>query len=390
MRHLVLFLSLSAAALQAQWVTGYWLNPPDSNLPVAAIDYSALTHVIQYSVLPNGDGSLNAVSLANATASAPALIAAAHAHGVKVLLSFAATSSGGDFYDATAPATLSTFVDNIFNVLTTYGYDGVDIDWEQQIDGLQFQNLVSSLRSRLDAPPFANPGKETTIRERRRGYTQHGLLTGAFYQPAYYLTAVAGSFDQINVETYDMCSPDDGFTWHNAALYDAGVSAYRSVQWRMGLFAASGIPPSKLGVGIPFYGYLWQGGSGTSTGGVTEPGQGWTTAPSMNYLDYHSIVGNSSLWQTAYQQRDVAAGNVPYLSIATSSDAGDMFITYDDETSVAAKVAYAHANGFGGIMIYELSGDYSPGANPQSPLLAAVKTAVFAAQTTPLARPDRK
>jgi chitinase len=336
------------------WVTGYWRNPVnEQSLPVADIGYSALTHIVHYSLNPNADGSFEAHSLAAVTKYAAELVFTAHRHGVKVLLGVTQTTYGGDYAGATRDKVMPVFLANILQIVNRYGYDGVDIDWEPQIEPGRLIAFVCALRKELDAQ--SRPLE----------------LTGAFWEAPWYLVKVKSAFDQINIMSYDNCAPSDGFSWHNAALYNEGNPWRRTVDWRVRKFL-SVIPREKLGLGIPFYGYVWSGGRGTTTGGVTRPGQHWTSAPVMRSLDFREIVSSHALWLASYRRRDQAAGDVPFLSIDQPDPANDKFVTYDDPLSVSRKVAYARAQSLGGIMIYELSGDYLPNRTRRHPLLDAI------------------
>lgn len=352
-----LCLRTTATPQRLSWVTGYWFSPPVyGRLPVSEIDYSELTHIIHYPVLPNPDGTFEAKSYGYIITYASDLIDTAHKSGVQVLLGVAESSMGGHFAEATAPANLDNFISNIMSLVEAYGYDGVDLDWENNIDAEAYANLVNGLRARLDARPV------------------RGTLTGAFWEVCCSLEKIQNSFDQINVMAYDNCSPNEGFSSHNAPLYNSGDPRRRTVDWRLNKFVGR-IPEAKLGLGIPFYGYMWRGGSGTNTGGVTGPGQTWVTAPRMTGIDYRKIVSDPSLWQDGYKRRDWPGG-VPYLSIDRPGTDNDVFVTYEDETSIAQKVKYASGRGLGGVMIYELSADYFPGQVPSHPLLDAVENAV--------------
>ena len=96
----------------------------------------------------------------------------------------------------------------------------------------------------------------------------------------------------------------------------------------------------------------------------------------MRPRDYRLIVRDASLWRDAYKRRQKLAGDVPYLSIDRPGAQGDVFVTYEDEISVSEKVRYAKTRGLGGVMIYELSGDYFPDGRVKHPLLQSVKTAM--------------
>jgi GH18 family chitinase len=67
-----------------------------------------------------------------------------------------------------------------------------------------------------------------------------------------------------------------------------------------------------------------------------------------------------------------------YLSIDQSGSADDKFISYDDQTTCRAKVAYAKQKGLGGLIIWELGGGYRANlpAGQRDLLLQSVKQAL--------------
>ncbi|NJD23010.1 MAG: T9SS type A sorting domain-containing protein, partial [Melioribacter sp.] len=176
-------------------------------------------------------------------------------------------------------------------------------------------------------------------------------------------------------------------TWHNSPVSDGSFvfpstggpvpSANRNID----NFIAAGIPASKLGIGIDFYGYVWNGGNGTTTGGVTRPRQTWTTDPWVQgNVPYYTIM--QDYYQPQYYNWDDAA-KASYLSIDNSGSANDKFISYDDEKTVQAKFDYARTKGIGGLIIWELGGGYRANqvAGQQDVLLQAVKKALNGSST---------
>ena len=99
---LCLFFSVAHADL---WSTGYYPGWEQGSLPASNIDFTALTHVIHFSVIPNTDGTLNSsdngVTLANSTD----IVARAHAAGKPVLICVGGASSESDFQAATSNST---------------------------------------------------------------------------------------------------------------------------------------------------------------------------------------------------------------------------------------------------------------------------------------------
>jgi chitinase len=350
-------LSLAENMPRHYWCTGYWYSPTAwGNLDVSAIDFSGLTDVIHYALMPMPDGTLDPKFLKLVTDYSVDLVSTAHANGVDALIGLAQTEPGQSFRDATRPANLPRLIQNVIQVMDKYGYDGIDIDWESEVDPEQFVQLVYTLRKQLDR------------------YTPRKKLTGAFWEATSYLAQCQSSFDQINGMTYDNCSPIEGFSWHNAAI-STNDSTKRTVDWRISQFTNL-IDKSKLGLGIPFYRYVWQGGSGTTTGGVSLPGQTWRSAPTFRPADYRRIITDPTILETTFRRRDQAAGDVPYISIDRPGSIDDTFVTYDDEVSVTAKVDYAKRHDLGGVMLWELSADYLPNLTIAHPLLRAVTTAL--------------
>ena len=166
------------SAYYAGWMQGY--------LPVQQVDFTAMTHVIHFSVVPKADGGLdsdvNAVTLANSTD----VVARAHAAGIKVLISVGGEDSAPGFRGAASAANRPRFVTNLVSFVTSRSYDGVDLDWEplDASDVGSYSNLVNELRVALNA------------------ISPRPLLTAAVgSQPALF-ASLQSWFDQINLMTY--------------------------------------------------------------------------------------------------------------------------------------------------------------------------------------------
>jgi chitinase len=372
---LLLMSALVACANSARaafWTTGYYPGWEQAGMPASTIDFSTLTHIIHFSVVPNSDGSLNTGDNSITAANSADIVVQAHAAGRQVLICVGGAGSESLFQGATSSANLPIFINNLTNFMATRGYDGVDIDWEPlpSTDSQQFTNLVNGLRSALN------------------GFSQHKLLTVAAgaYPPygdsatADYLmfAALQNEFDQISIMTYDLSGPYSGWvTWFNSPIYDGGYrfpssgGLVPSVDGAVTNFLKNGVAPAKLGIGIAFYGYIWSGGSGTSTGGVTQPRQSWTNAPTITTPAYTTIM--AGYYQSNLYHWDTSA-QAAYLSITNASSANDMFISYDDQRTCQSKVSYARNRGLGGVMIWELAQDHQAGQ--RDPLLQAVKQAL--------------
>ncbi len=375
---LLVFLALGFAALPARaglWITGYYPGYRQSYLPPSAIDFAALTHIIHFSVMPNGDGSLTTSANGLKPAYSTAIVSAAHAAGVKVLICVGGAGSQAGFQGATASTNLPAFVGNLMNFMATYGYDGIDVDWEPlpASDAAAFTAFINALHSAL---ALRNPRPLLTV--------------ATASQPALF-ASLQDRFDQINLMAYDLAGPWPGWvTWFNSPLFDGGYrfpstgGLIPSTDGMVTNFLGNGVAPGKLAIGTAFYGMVWTHGAGTSTGGTLLPRQSWTIAPSVTPVAYTGIVSN--YFQTNLYHWDAAA-QAAWLSITNAVATNDQFISFDDEHSCQAKISYARNRFLGGLMIWELGQAYFAGrpADQRAPLLQAIKDSVATPRFTAVA-----
>ncbi len=363
--------SLWVSAYYAGWMQG-WNN--NGHLPAQEIDYSAVTHIIHFSIIPNADGSLRTEANSILEENSRLLTANAHAAGRKVIISVGGWQSETGFRGATSPLNLSTFVGNLISFMLERGYDGIDLDWERlyPTDAIQYIALCKALSAAFDT------------------LSPRPLLTAACADDAEIFALVHQYLDQINLMTYDFSGAWPGWvTWHNAPLHDGGFN-FPCCPWKrvpsadqlVQRYVSSGVPAHKIGIGIDFYGYVWNGGDGTTTGGVTRPRQQWTAPPWVRpNVPYYTIIEN--YFHPSYHRWDDTA-HAAYLSIDKEGSVDDKFISFDDEKTVASKVEYVRNKNIGGVIIWELGGGYLRDGLPERDrLLQAVKRAANLGPTVP-------
>ncbi|MDE3057019.1 MAG: T9SS type A sorting domain-containing protein [Bacteroidota bacterium] len=361
----------------AQWATAYyagWQQGYNNTgyLPAQDVDYSAVTYVIHFALVPQSNGTLDDQSNSVTAYNANALVTAAHAVGKKVLICVGGWNSDAGFQGATSGSTLNTFVSNLINLMQSRGYDGIDIDWEPMSTAIipQWKALITALRNAMN------------------NITPRPLLTTANGGEADQYLDVIPSLDQLNYMSYDMSGAWPGWvTWHNSPIYDGGATfpstggLVPSTDANVQRLIAAGVPKNKIGIGIDFYGYVWSGGDGTPTGGVTAPLQAYTAAPTVqSNVPYSTIM--DTYYQSQYDKWDASA-QAAYLSIDNTGSANDKFISYDNASTVAAKFNYVRSKGLGGAIIWELGGGYRANqpAGQRDLLLQAVKQALNGSST---------
>ncbi len=189
------------------------------------IQITKLTHVNYAFLLPNSNGSLQAIENPSKLQS---LVTRAHANGVKVLISVGGWNNGDDSaFESFAASSggRTTFTNNIINFVNQYNLDGVDIDWEYPDSGASANNYAA-LMSQLSTE-MHNRGK---------------LLTAAVVavNGGSILNSVFGYVDFLNLMAYD---GDDG----------AGHSPYSLAVNSINYWKGRGLPASKTVLGVPFY-----------------------------------------------------------------------------------------------------------------------------------------
>lgn len=374
-RCLALFLFLVPAIARADlWVTGYYPGWETGTMAPANIDFTTVTHVIHFALVPESNGALNSSDNGLSASACNTLVGLAHNAGRKALVCVGGAGTETDFLEATTSANLPTFINNLVNFMNAYHYDGIDLDWEPftSTDANQYTNLVNGLRTALNNTST----NHLLLTVAAPAYPQYGDSPTAEFTM---LASVQSKFDQINVMTYDLSGPYSGWvTWFNSPIYDGGYTfpgtseLVPSIGGAISNFLNNGVSPGKLGVGVPFYAYIWTGGPG-----VTQPRQGWpsTNAPTITEPTYTQII--NSYYKTNLYHWDTVAQSA-YLSITNTPASGDMFISYDNAESCQTKVSFARNLHLGGVMIWELSQDYfsTVPAGQHSPLVSALKQAL--------------
>lgn len=291
------------------------------------------------------------------------LITVAHAKGVKVVLSLQAVDPTGLNAVASSQANSDNFATFIAGFCKQWGYDGVEIDWEGSHSG-NAGMMIHSLRTQLNAQLGGHP----------LILLSPSLNDGTFYPPS-----ADADVDQYNIQFYAMMwSPNDkNVTWHECAVYP-GTSNNGTEQALDGLttgaigdlqeWVNAGHDPAKIGIGIPTFGYVFNGGTtllgpGAAPGNLV-PGHNGTWTVTQNSLLMGLLkVGGTMRWDSVRQ--------ASYINGTTGSSTyglgvkGAFFCTLMTPQGIQAIVNYIKTKTFGGkylggAMLYSLTEDFDP------------------------------
>ncbi len=327
------------------WSMGYcapWSADAYVDNTNSTVYWDGLTHIIHVCASPNANGTLDTSTGATRFYEAinGGIIAGAHNRGKKVLLDIFSQAFQNGFASAASATYRQALIDNIMTLLTTHGYDGVEIDWEHptfnpSVNGADMTALLQGLRARLDA--WA-PGKI--------------LAVACDVTHSAYWATTTGFVDAYLLMSYDEPYVGESYTW-----FQSGTNAPDDMVWSYDLvlrrWAAAGVPYNKMVMGIPFYGWQWTGCSAPGPGN-----QGTSKSQVQNcYTIRTKLQSGTVVWDVTAQNDWVNSGG---------------FFDAPTERGVAAKVRWAMGKNILGTMIWAISMDYFPGEATPSPLLKAI------------------
>jgi chitinase len=375
-----------ATPASGMWVLGYWAVWQANQYPIDRVRYADLTHIALSFVLPRAPATPTTSSpyatldsdnaFANLGSSGMTdFSSAAHAGGTKALISLGGGGAGVGFAAAASSANRAALVSDVLAACAKWNFDGVDLDWEDSIDFADFEAFVHALRA------AAPPGFVITV---PIGSVNDNLGLDSGSRDLWSTTHT--EVDQLNVMTYTGSGDYPGWVvWYLSPLFGQGPDHPFDVETTMAAWSAIGIPKSKLGLGVGFY--------GRSVGPpVTAALQNYGSAAvygNDSTLSYGSIMRNFyGKGGAVYHFDDVA--KAPWLSWSTpfqpswanqfpgETPPTAQFLTYEDPAGVAEKGKWAKTNGYGGVIIWTINEgiSYPDGSDGYAnPLLDAVRQA---------------
>ena len=240
---------------------------------------------------------------------------------LKVLLSIGGWGSGRFSEMAANDEYRRAFAADCDRVVKEFALDGSDIDWE----------YPTSSMANISSSPDDTENFTLLMQDIRAAIGNEKELTLATVASARYIDfkAILPSVDFVNIMAYDMASAPK----HHSALYPSGHSGDITSDGAVTAHLKAGVPPSKLVMGMPFYG---RGGDGYPS-----------------FQDYNKV-GNTD---TQYTEKWDEVAQVPYLA-----DKNDTLVFgFENPRSLAIKCQYILDKDLLGGMYWDYSGDNEQG-----------------------------
>lgn len=240
---------------------------------------------------------------------------------LKVLLSIGGWGSGRFSEMAANDEYRRAFAADCDRVVKEFALDGIDIDWE----------YPTSSMANISSSPDDTENFTLLMQAIRAAIGNEKELTLATVASARYIDfkAILPFVDFVNIMAYDMASAPK----HHSALYPSGHSGDITSDGAVTAHLKAGVPPSKLVMGMPFYG---RGGDGYPS-----------------FQDYNKV-GNTD---TQYTEKWDEVAQVPYLA-----DKNDTLVFgFENPRSLAIKCQYILDKDLLGGMYWDYSGDNEQG-----------------------------
>ncbi len=235
----LLFLTapLQVKAVESSFRTIGYLPDYDTKFIEATIDFSQLTDVNYFAVVPQTNGTLKFTDSGHSD-QLESLVTEAHKANVRVGVSIGGWGLSDYFAEATSEANQSKFIDEILAFVKKYQLDTVDIDWEYPAEEYadQYVGFIKNLKKAL--------GKKTNLSICvPTGVASNGQATGRWEN--HFKPEALKEADWVNIMAYD--AQVEGAPNHSPAELQKNSLNY----WNdlMG-----GDQLGKLVGGIPFYG----------------------------------------------------------------------------------------------------------------------------------------
>ncbi|KAL4973055.1 carbohydrate-binding module family 18 [Aspergillus desertorum] len=266
---------------------------------------------------------------------------------------------GWDFSDSEQP-TATTFSDlvgadsdqqsifftTLLNFMNTWGFTGVDIDWEYPVAddrngrAEDYENYPAFLASLKSALSEYNYGLSIT------------LPTSYWYLQHFDLKSIEPSVDWFNFMAYDLHGTwDIGDEWTGPYL-DAHTNL-TEIKSALDLLWRVDISPSKVNLGLAFYGRSYT----MASGACSEPGCEYLSAGTAGTCsDSAGILFNSEI-EDIIQQNSLNATLYEDAAVKIITWDTDQWVSFDDGDTWKLKADYAKSICLGGVLVWAIDED---------------------------------
>ncbi|ESK89422.1 class v [Moniliophthora roreri MCA 2997] len=239
------------------------------------------------------------------------------------------------------------FFSSLIQFMGTYGFDGVDIDWEYPVapersgKPADYANYISFLKNLKNALGSSGHKYGLTLT----------IPSSYWYMQHFDIVQMASIIDWFNVMSYDLHG-----TWDSTNPYIGPViNAHTNITEitnTLDLLWRNNIDPKQVVLGLGFYGRSFtlsdpscaHAGCPFSAGG--NPGRCTASAGTLSYSEIQDVIAAGA---KVTLDNDAKVKNVVWDT--------NQWVSYDDEETLKMKLDYANGLCLGGVMVWAVSTD---------------------------------
>lgn len=262
----------------------------------------------------------------------PYFIQKAQEGGTRILISFA----GEGFMERVKDSgTRDKFTSFMVEFMAKYGFDGIEIDWESDLDLTLHSVLMGEIRKKLDVAG-QRLGKRLYLTTALHSWQVYGKELA---------DSLSASIDWVNVMTYDM----GGGIWGYVATHNTPLDKMQRELKNWQVF-----DKKKICIGLANYGFKYDG---------ISPGQKVTEKLNkygryFSYNDFLPLLDKG--WHAEYDEK----AKVNYYF----SPDGKSFVTMENPETIQTKLAWVSAEKYAGVFWWEFSYDIVVPEDPTLPI----------------------
>ncbi|KAJ7686545.1 glycoside hydrolase [Mycena rosella] len=266
---------LAPAAAAATFIAAaYYPDWSADSFPPEGLNYSKFDVLFFAFAVPNSSNTLTWDNGSQAILQRLVSSAKSSGHGTKIVLSVGGWGGSTFFHQAAGTAaSRATFVAALASAVSTFGLDGIDIDWEYpnqegagnpfgSADAANLLLVLTALRKSLGTTKIISAAVTDLP------------FIGSNGSPLTNVSAYAAQMTYANLMNYDIFGDWSDAPGPNAPLGNlCGTSSQPeySAEAAFAQWTAAKFPASKLLLGLPLYGYVLNSTKTVLTGSFTSP-----------------------------------------------------------------------------------------------------------------------
>ncbi|XP_023163971.2 imaginal disk growth factor 6 [Drosophila hydei] len=310
------------------------------------------------------------------------------------------------------PTGRTRFVNTVYSLVKTYGFDGLDIAWQFPKNkpkkvhsglGSVWKSFKKVFSSDFVVDERSEEHKEqftALLRDVKNAFRPDNLLLSTTVLPNvnsslfFDVPAVINYLDFVNLAAFDFFTPQRNpeLADYTAPIYDLSErNPEFNVDAQVKFWLRNSCPSSKINVGVATYGRPWKMTDDSGDTGLPPVAKVVDEAPVGSNTQLHGIYSWPETCALLPNQNNAYSkganapltrvtdpakryGSYAYRAADKKGDNG-IWVSFEDPDTAADKAGYVRSNNLGGVALYDLSLDDFRGlcTNDKYPILRAVK-----------------